>query len=419
MAEWTTDSTEALKLSMVRADADKEMLGDDESYDEFHPTFTYPIFGDDEVIYGYKDLTIDMRFASGSLVQFLSVKYAEKLGASSTVDDVEGTLKDFIPPDYYTNEAEFAAKVEEDASSFKPLGKLIHSYSRPLPTHKGKGKATESTETIEYEVYHTTWDTPGFREYQRRMQLFILLYIEAGTYINDEDDQWEFFVLYEKRRRRNGNSAYHFAGYSSLYNFYHFPEKVRLRISQFIILTPYQRQSHGSALYSAIYQYVLSQDNIAELTVENPAEAFEDLRDKNDLQLLFANGKFMQEGFGGDGVSHGGGRVGGVGKGGRSGRGGRSEKGKFGPPVDRHWAEKWRKDLKIAGRQFSRLIEMLILSRLDPADLRAYRLQVKERLYRFNFEIFAQLEKDERLEKLEETFQNVREDYSRILALVR
>jgi histone acetyltransferase 1 len=29
-----------------------------------------------------------------------------------------------------------------------------------------------------------------------------------------------------------------------------------------------------------------------------------------------------------------------------------------------------------------------------------------------------QLEKDERLEKLEETFQNVKEDYTRLLALV-
>ncbi|KAK0193021.1 acyl-CoA N-acyltransferase [Armillaria mellea] len=419
MAEWTTDSNEALKLSMVRAAADKEVLGDDESYEDFHPPFTYPIFGEDEKIYGYKDLTIDLGFASGSLAQFLSVKYAEKLGASSTVDDVEGTLKDFIPPDYYTDEAEFAAKVEEDATSFRPLGKLIHSYSRPLSTHKGKGKATESTETVDYEVYHATWETPGFREYHQRMQLFILLYIEAGSYINDEEDQWEFVVLYEKRRRRNGDFAYHFVGYSSLYNFYHFPEKVRLRLSQFVILSPYQRQSHGSALYSAIYQYILSQDHIAELTVEDPAEAFEDLRDKNDLQLLFANDKFMQEGFGGDGLSHGGGRVGGVGKGGRSGRGGHPKKGKLGPPVDKHWAEKWRKDLKIAGRQFNRLIEMLILSRLDPADLRAYRLQVKERLYRFNFETLVQLEKDERLEKLEETFQSVREDYSRILALVR
>lgn len=28
------------------------------------------------------------------------------------------------------------------------------------------------------------------------MQLFILLYIEAGSYINEEEDPWEFVVLY-------------------------------------------------------------------------------------------------------------------------------------------------------------------------------------------------------------------------------
>ena len=38
-----------------------------------------------------------LRFASGSLAQYLSVKYSEKLGSSSTVDDVEGTLAGFIP----------------------------------------------------------------------------------------------------------------------------------------------------------------------------------------------------------------------------------------------------------------------------------------------------------------------------------
>lgn len=27
------------------------------------------------------------------------------------------------------------------------------------------------------------WDTPGFREFHRRAQLFILFYIEAGSYI--------------------------------------------------------------------------------------------------------------------------------------------------------------------------------------------------------------------------------------------
>lgn len=37
--------------------------------------------------------------------------------------------------------------------------------------------------------------TPGFRDYHRRMQLFILLYIEAGSYIQEDDDRWEFVIL--------------------------------------------------------------------------------------------------------------------------------------------------------------------------------------------------------------------------------
>ncbi|KAK7049414.1 histone acetyltransferase 1 [Paramarasmius palmivorus] len=412
---------------MVRAPEDKKALADDESYENFHPAFTYPIYGEDEKIYGYKDLKIDLRFTSGSLINFLNVKWSEKLAskAQTTVDDVEGTLSEFIPPDYESSEENFSARVEQDAFEFKPMGQMISSYTRPSPRSKGKGKAvssavpldSESEDAVVYEVYHvrgrqilsqfaklsvqkTTWDTPGFKEYHRRMQLFILLYIEGGSYIKEDEDEWEFVVLYEKRKRLDspGVVTYHFVGYSSLYKFYYYPEKTRLRLR-------------------SIYNYVLAQPHIGELTVEDPAEAFEDLRDKNDLLMLLSNEDFMKEGFG-DSTSHGGGRVG---KPGRALKGS-SAKGKMGPPVERGWAEKWRVKLKIAGRQFSRLVEMIIQMHIDPLDTRAmkaYRLQVKERLYRFNFEALMQIEKQERLEKLEETFQNVKEDYERILGLVR
>ena len=117
-------------------------------------------------------------------------------------------------------------------------------------------------------------------------------------------------------------------------------------------------------LYKAIYEYILKHESIAELTVEDPAEAFEDLRDKNDLKMLLSNQQFMAEGFGGQ-ESHGGGRVGGIGRGGKSGRGGAktsANKGKLVPPVDKVWVEKWRKELKIAGVSISVAMISLILT---------------------------------------------------------
>jgi hypothetical protein len=47
-------------------------------------------------------------------------------------------------------------------------------------------------------------------------------------------------------------------------------------------------------LYSTLYQHVLERENVRELTVEDPAEAFEDLRDRNDLKWLVKQG-IMEE----------------------------------------------------------------------------------------------------------------------------
>jgi len=98
-----------------------------------------------------------------------------------------------------------------------------------------------------------------------------------------------------------------------------------------------------AALYTAIYQHVVSQEHVSELTVEDPAEAFEDLRDRNDLKILLGLKQFMEEGFGTSGSSRGGG-VGPIRRTKSS-----SGAGKMGPPVNKAWAEKWRVQLKIAG----------------------------------------------------------------------
>lgn len=98
------------------------------------------------------------------------------------------------------------------------------------------------------------------------MQLFILLFIEGGSYVHvsrnvivtsplrsrsqEDEDAWEFIILYERRKRPGTHiSTYHFVGYVSVYPFWCYPDQVRLRLSQFVILPPYQQQGHGCGLH--------------------------------------------------------------------------------------------------------------------------------------------------------------------------
>lgn len=38
-------------------------------------------------------------------------------------------------------------------------------------------------------------DTTGFKDLHRRMQVFMLFYIEIGSYIEEDDPRWEFVTL--------------------------------------------------------------------------------------------------------------------------------------------------------------------------------------------------------------------------------
>lgn len=309
--------------------------------------------------------------------------------------------------DFETDLPTFMRKVEEDAASFKPFGEKIHEYTKRLPSADGK-----ETEEAQFEVWHvrhnphcfyrakdmdakaeqSTFDTPGFSEYHKRMQLFILLYIEGGSYI-DEDNAWEFVCLYVSAVSPSLLCVLHDVGvqvreapqaYSILRPALHLrvtKRRVHLPLHRLLLPVPLlllpregphapQPVRHpptlaiqgprlyvfsfpaspaltppAAALYQAIYALTLARPTIAELTVEDPAEAFEDLRDRNDLRMLVAHKEFCAEAFGEGGL---GGGVGPVRHGKSKGKA-RAKAGKMGPPVDKAWMERWRVQLKIAG----------------------------------------------------------------------
>lgn len=196
----------------------------------------------------------------------------------------------------------------------------------------------------------------------------------------------------------------------------------RQRISQFLILPPYQSSGHGSYLYNSMMSYFLPQSIICEISVEDPNESFDDLRDINDLIRL----RHDKQGFSSLRINVD-----------TKLPGSQTTPLPTSSLLDQQTLSSLQKSSKMAPRQFARMVEMHLLDKIpmrhrsmarisrkdratDEWD-RAYyfwRLLVKQRLYKHNKELLAQLELEERVEKLEETLNGVERDYVRLLEAV-
>lgn len=122
------------------------------------------------------------------------------------------------------------------------MGELVDTISRKDKT---------------YEVFRCLESTPGFREYHERLQAWIMFYIDAASYIDIDDDNWRIFLMFEKTGGP-GNCKYSIVGYLTVYQYYAYgreTNKKRPRISQMLILPPYQRQGLGSQLLETVYKY--------------------------------------------------------------------------------------------------------------------------------------------------------------------
>ncbi|KAK9455397.1 acyl-CoA N-acyltransferase [Dipodascopsis uninucleata] len=416
---WTTDSNKALSISLVQGDG--SLCGK-----AFHPQFTYPIFGDAETIYGYKNLTIDLKFGATDLLPFLHISYSEKLADKEMLnkiiehdaaklkamndgvdvddeksdydeneindreEDPEKVLRKFLPEDVYSAEDAWLLKLKESEESFKPPGEMVDSYNQEGST---------------FEVWRAPITDTDQLKLHRRMQIFVLFFIEGGSYIDEADDRWRIYSLYEK----SAIGVYKFIGFSTAYSYLWYKDSKtydsqtklaadiesddffklyqRKRISQFVILPPYQGKRHGGKLYNILMDEFYGDPMIKEVTVEDPNNSFDDMRDRCDIERLDRLGIWQDKGFGE-------------------------------APVSKQWIQFAQQKTKLMDRQFLRCMEMALLRKLNKSNktkYRNYRLQVKKRLYKHNKEALKDLDKYEKISRLDDTYRSVEDDYYRLL----
>lgn len=322
-----------------------------------------------------------------------------------------------------------------------------------------------------YEIWCGKLNDPAVKQLVKRIQIAVLFFIDGGSYIGEDAEgkedpeyslaRWSVLFVYKKDTSQGAYPQYTFQGYATVYNFWMLDknysmnskaeiddqflsvqnspvEKLphRQRISQFLILPPFQGKGLGTFLYDTIFTVSHSSSSTREITVEDPNEDFDLLRDLCDLKYLRehvpefdfleinSNVELPAKG----GVLKFNTRV--------AWRGKHREvvETKDGI-VDLKKLEGIRVQSKIAPRQFSRLVEMHLMSKLPesvrpqsdpdikkPAASKAdkhthtlWRLLVKQRVYRRNVDVLGQLESHLRIPKLNETVDNVEWEYARIL----
>lgn len=187
----SSNANDALNISFVQAGQESPI-----KLSSFHPKFTYPIFGEEECIFGYQGLNINLRFAAHDLLPNITVKYSKKFKTVNDTKalDVEDTLRAWTPEGEpspssaregwliiskvsFEAPAQFNYKIQHAtaAKDWKPPGELIQSY-----TSRGRS----------FEIWCAELTDPAVQQLIDRIQILISLFIEAGTPIPLDDQDW-------------------------------------------------------------------------------------------------------------------------------------------------------------------------------------------------------------------------------------
>jgi len=335
------DANEAIELKLVR---NAEEIDDDET--TFNPEMSHQVYGENESIFGYKDLRIKLFYSAARLTTYLNVSYSTKVKHDGVeADDIRSPLLERIPPGFLENLDDFRSSIDKE-DSFVPFGEQIMAFQHDM------GEGEKRFEIFKVSSVESLSNPDAFLAYHERLQTFLLWFVDASSFIDVDDPKWTFYFLYEKAMV-NGKPIYYNIGYSTVYRYYAHPFKLRPRISQFLIHQPWQRKGLGAKLYTTITDDLRKDPDVLDIVVEDPSEAFVLLRDYVDCLACRSLKAFSKESL------------------------------LASDKLTDDMEHEARQLLKINRRQAKRVFEILRLSVINENDkqqMKAFRLAVKGRL---------------------------------------
>jgi len=265
------DANDVVQFRLVRTEADMDAA------EVFEPEFTHQVFRDDETVFGYRDLEIKIFMSANLFKTLVEISYAEKVkSVLNPADDIMAMLKAHLGDDIFTDRALFIETLRKDAAAPIPGGGGV-----VVKTWKTTINGVDYVDTAR--VFRLS--DPEIYPWHARFEPMILFYIDGASAVDSEDTRWLLFAVIRTRADCQTNESWSLVSFATVYEFFVYPSSTRARLSQIVVLPPFQRAGLGSEMLGAVRDYCVL-NGFADFTVEDPTPQLQRLRDAADVRAM-------------------------------------------------------------------------------------------------------------------------------------
>ncbi|KAJ9688229.1 hypothetical protein PVL29_014112 [Vitis rotundifolia] len=240
-------------------------------------------FEEDGKIYGYQGLKITVWINSISFHSYADITFQSTSDGGKGITDLKSALQTIFAETLVETKDDFLQTFSTECHYIRSMvsnGEILQ-HKASIGHSSNSGRAEDS----DLEVIRMVMGNMAAGHLYSRLIPLVLLLVDGSNPIDIDDPRWEIYLLVQKKAVGEEDFHYILLGFAAVYRFYHYPDSSRLRISQILVLPPYQHKGYGHYLLEVLYSVAISED-VHDLTVEEPLDYFQHVRTCVDTPRL-------------------------------------------------------------------------------------------------------------------------------------
>jgi histone acetyltransferase 1 len=308
-----SNSESNLDLIPIRSnDIIKLIFSESDSLNQFSisPTYTHQLFQNEEITYLSKPslakITINIREND--------LHHTVLIQGCSCAEEVSKLTDSLLPslPDDSVLLSQFTLpltpiKKEDDTIAYRIK---IKNQTKTINSPPGKFIHQFTIGNENFELWLASNEDTGASYLLQRCEKMAMWFIETADSVNFADSRWEVLFLFRTNNFNNSvnnnntktnsyrtcnspsnspsyntnKKEFLLAGYMTLFTFHNPFSGSKLRVCQALIMPYHQGKGLGREMLLAVYNIAQGREAISQITVEDPAPAFQRLRDSVDCE---------------------------------------------------------------------------------------------------------------------------------------